>query len=127
MRVYIRSLTSLAMCIAVGLPAALLADEPVTRPAQARQPAQANPIVPITAPTVAPLPATPIAPTPAPRKPDVFTAVVPRAPHSASDHSIIFVGGRSLPGSQVELNPQPIPPGHGNLPRHRAPIKGAQP
>ncbi|MEP6549132.1 MAG: hypothetical protein ABJD53_16865 [Gammaproteobacteria bacterium] len=41
---------------------------------------------------------------PLPAKPPVATAVAPQQP---------IVGGKPRPGSHSELNPQPIPPGHG--------------
>jgi hypothetical protein len=39
--------------------------------------------------------------------------VAPWQPVPAAHRSIIFVGGKPQTGSDVELNPQPIPPGHG--------------
>jgi hypothetical protein len=45
-------------------------------------------------------------------KPPVVTAVAPKGPVPAGQHSIIFVGGKKKSGGDAALNPQPIPPGH---------------
>jgi hypothetical protein len=49
---------------------------------------------------------------PQPPKPQTATAVPSARPVTGSHEGIIFVGGKPQGGSKVELNPQPIPPGH---------------
>jgi hypothetical protein len=74
---------------------------------------KAAPTVPLTKPTAtATVPNSYAVPLRRPVKPPVVTAVAPKGPVPAGQHSIIFVGGKKKSGGDAALNPQPIPPGH---------------
>ena len=109
MKIHINVAAAAALCAMVSMPMIVMAQVPI-----APHPKKAAPTAPLTKPAVAEIALRPsgIAPL-LPPKPPVVTAVAPWRPVPAAHRSIIFVGGKPQTGSDVELNPQPIPPGRG--------------
>lgn len=107
MNSYVNAASAAALCTALSIPAAVMAQPPV-KP----HPAKAPPTAPL-----ATLRATAIVPNPnimatLPKKPPVVTAVAPKPLVHGTERHIIFVGGKPRSDSDAALNPQPIPPGH---------------
>ena len=108
MKFHIKVVSAAALCAMVSMQLIVMAQVPIVP-----HPKKAAPTAPLTKPAVAEIALRPsgIAPL-LPPKPPVVTAVAPWQPVPAAHRSIIFVGGKPQTGSDVELNPQPIPPGH---------------
>ncbi len=108
MKLHSKAASATAVCAIFAMPMIAVAQEPIHP-----HPPKAAPTAPLTKPVVTATAVRSSAITPLlPAKPPVTTAVVPG--HLQDSHrGIIFVGGKPQNGSQVELNPQPIPPGHG--------------
>jgi hypothetical protein len=85
----------------------------VAQSAVPHRPAKAAPNAPLAKPAFVATVVKQSAVAPLPTKPTVVTAVAPKHPISGTHRSIIFVGGKPRSGNNVELNPQPIPPGRG--------------
>lgn len=111
MKLHSKAVSAAALCAIFAMPMIVVAQVPI-----APHPKKAAPPAPLTNPAIVGTVVRPIGGTPlVPPKPPVATAVVPWHPLPDSHRSIIFVGGKPQGGSQVELNPQPIPPGHVGL------------
>jgi hypothetical protein len=108
MKCQIKMLSAAALCALIIAPVIAVAQPPAKpqRPAKATPPALIKPEVVATPLRTSNLLAVP------PTKPKVVTALAPWHPVTGTPRSIIFVGGKPQGGSNVELNPQPIPPGH---------------
>jgi hypothetical protein len=107
MKIHINVAAAAALCAMVSMPMIVMAQVPI-----APHPKKAAATAPLTNPAVAEFALRPSGVAPLPPKPPVVTAVAPWHPVQDSHRSIIFVGGKPQTGSDVELNPQPIPPGH---------------
>jgi hypothetical protein len=111
MRLHSNAVSAAALCAIFAMPMIVVAQVPI-----APHPKKAAPPAPLTKPAIVGTVLRPIGGTPlVPPKPPVVNAVVPWHPLPDNHRSIIFVGGKPQGGSQVELNPQPIPPGHVGL------------
>ncbi len=109
MKIHLNVVSAAALCAIVSMPMIAGAQETVMH-----HPAKAPPIAPMPKPAIVAAPLKPSAVAPLQAKPIVATAVVSKPPVPDTHRSIIFVGGKPQTGSKVELNPQPIPPGHGS-------------
>jgi hypothetical protein len=115
MKINSNSLSAAALCALVTMPTIVAA-----QPAVPHRPAKAPPPAPLSKPAVvATVNHSVVSPLSA-KKPVVVTTVAPKHPIVKGQRSIIFVGGKPN-GTNAELNPQPIPPGHGGPgdPQHK--------
>jgi hypothetical protein len=108
MKLHSKAASAATLCAIFAMPLVAVAQVPIA-PHQKK----AAPPAPLTKPAIVGTDVRRIGGTPLlPPKPPIATAVVPWHPLPDNHRSIIFVGGKPQGGSQVELNPQPIPPGH---------------